>query len=205
MAGSRAARIAKRVEDIILALLLLVATAPLLLLVGLAIKLESAGPVLFRQLRHGLNGSDIRVFKFRTMYAHLEDRHALSQTARDDTRVTRLGAFLRRHSIDELPQLFNVLAGTMSLVGPRPHALGTTAGGVKLQQAVPRYMERHRVKPGITGWAQVSGWRGNLDTVEKALKRVEYDLYYIEHWSLWLDTKIMLQTIGLIFHDDQAF
>jgi len=116
-----------------------------------------------------------------------------------------VGAFLRRHSIDELPQLFNVLAGTMSLVGPRPHALGTTAGGANLQHAVPRYMERHCVKPGITGWAQVRGCRGNLDTVEKALRRVEHDLYYIDNWSVWLDLIIILQTIGLVLHDDQAF
>jgi exopolysaccharide biosynthesis polyprenyl glycosylphosphotransferase len=203
--GSRATGFAKRVEDIALSLLLLVATGPLMLLVSLAIKLESAGPVLFRQVRRGLNGSEIRVFKFRTMYAHLEDRHASSQTSRHDPRVTRVGAFLRRHSIDELPQLLNVLSGTMSVVGPRPHALGTTAGGAELDRAVPRYMERHGVKPGLTGWAQVCGCRGNLDTIAKAVMRIEYDLYYIENWSLWLDIKIIVRTIGIVLHDDQAF
>jgi polysaccharide biosynthesis protein PslA len=202
---SWAARTTKRIEDIIFALLLLIVTGPFMLFVAIAIKLESPGPVLFRQVRNGLNGWQIRVFKFRTMYAHLEDRHALRQTSRGDPRVTRVGAFLRRHSIDELPQLLNVLAGTMSLVGPRPHALGTTAGGVTLEDAIPRYTERHRVKPGITGWAQVSGCRGNLDTVGKALRRVECDLYYIENWSLWLDLKIVVRTIGLVLHDEQAF
>ena len=195
----------KRAEDILLALILLAATAPLMLLVSVVIKLGSRGPVLFRQPRHGLNGLEIQVFKFRTMYAHLEDTVASRQTSRDDSRVTWVGRFLRRHSIDELPQLFNVLLGTMSLVGPRPHARGTTAGGLSLELAVPGYMARHRVKPGITGWAQVSGCRGNLDSVEKAVRRVECDLYYIENWSLLLDLQIIAKTIRLIIHDIEAF
>ena len=195
----------KRAEDILLALILLAVAAPLMLLVSVVIKLGSRGPVLFRQPRHGLNGLEIEVFKFRTMYAHLEDTFASCQTLRDDSRVTWVGRFLRRHSIDELPQLFNVLLGTMSLVGPRPHAPGTTAGGLSLELAVPGYMARHRVKPGITGWAQVCGCRGNLDSVEKAVRRVEHDLYYIENWSLLFGLRIIARTIGLVFHDVQAF
>jgi exopolysaccharide biosynthesis polyprenyl glycosylphosphotransferase len=199
------AAFAKCVEDILLAFIILAATAPLMLLVSIAIKLESRGPVLFRQPRHGLNGLEIEVFKFRTMYAHLEDTLASRQTSQHDPRVTGIGRFLRRHSIDELPQLFNVLLGTMSLVGPRPHAPGTTAGGLSLELAVPGYMARHRVKPGITGWAQVCGCRGNLDSVEKAVRRVEYDLYYIENWSLLFDLRIIGRTIGLVLHDVQAY
>ena len=195
----------KRMEDIVLSSLLLLATGPFMLLASIAIKLESCGPVLFRQPRHGLNGTTIEVFKFRTMYAHLEDRLASRQTLRGDPRVTRVGAFLRRHSLDELPQLFNVLVGTLSLVGPRPHTPTTTAGGQRLELAVANYIARHRVKPGITGWAQVSGCRGNLDTVEKAVRRVEHDLYYIKNWSPLLDLWIIGRTIGLVLRDDQAF
>jgi Undecaprenyl-phosphate glucose phosphotransferase len=202
---SPVAEFVKRTEDIVLSSLLVLAAGPIMLLASLAIKLESRGPVLFRQTRHGLNGSAIEVFKFRTMYAHLEDRFAARQTLRGDPRVTRVGAFLRRHSLDELPQLLNVLAGTLSLVGPRPHAPATTAGGLSLELAAANYMARHRIKPGITGWAQVCGCRGNLDTVEKAARRVEHDLYYIENWSLLLDLWIIGRTIGLVLHDDEAF
>jgi exopolysaccharide biosynthesis polyprenyl glycosylphosphotransferase len=202
---SPAAAFVKRMEDVVLSSLLLLATGPFMLLASIAIKLESCGPVLFRQPRHGLNGTTIEVFKFRTMYAHLEDRLASRQTLRGDPRVTRVGAFLRRHSLDELPQLFNVLVGTLSLVGPRPHTPATTAGGQRLELAVANYIARHRMKPGITGWAQVSGCRGNLDTVEKAVRRVEHDLYYINNWSLLLDLWIIGRTIGVVLHDDQAF
>ena len=202
---SPAAEFVKRTEDIVLSSLLVLAAGPIMLLASLAIKLESRGPVLFRQTRHGLKGSAIEIFKFRSMYAHLEDRLAARQTFRGDPRVTRVGAFLRRHSLDELPQLLNVLAGTLSLVGPRPHAPATTAGGLSLELAAANYMARHRVKPGITGWAQVCGCRGNLDTVEKAVRRVEHDLYYIENWSLLLDLWIIARTIGLVLHDDEAF
>jgi polysaccharide biosynthesis protein PslA len=195
----------KRAEDMVLSLLLLLATAPIMLAASIAIKLESRGPVLFRQPRQGIGDAEIQVFKFRTMYAHLEDRLASSQTVRSDPRVTRVGAFLRRHSLDELPQLLNVLAGTMSLVGPRPHAPGTTAGGKSLDLVVANYMARHRVKPGITGWAQVSGCRGNLDTVEKVVRRVQYDLEYIDKWSVLFDLRILARTIGLVLHDNQAF
>jgi exopolysaccharide biosynthesis polyprenyl glycosylphosphotransferase len=202
---SPAAAFVKRMEDVVLSSLLLLATGPFMLLASIAIKLESCGPVLFRQPRHGLNGTTIEVFKFRTMYAHLEDRLASRQTLRGDPRVTRVGAFLRRHSLDEMPQLFNVLVGTLSLVGPRPHTPATTAGGQRLELAVANYIARHRMKPGITGWAQVSGCRGNLDTVEKAVRRVEHDLYYINNWSLLLDLWIIGRTIGVVLHDDQAF
>jgi Undecaprenyl-phosphate glucose phosphotransferase len=202
---SPAAAFVKRMEDIVLSSLLLLATAPIMPLAIIAIKLESRGPVLFRQPRDGLNGSTIEVFKFRTMYAHLEDRLASRQTLRGDPRVTRVGAFLRRHSLDELPQLFNVLGGTLSLVGPRPHPPAITAGGQHLELVADNYMARHRMKPGITGWAQVSGCRGNLDTVEKAVRRVEHDLYYIENWSVLLDLLIIVRTIGVVLHDDQAF
>jgi exopolysaccharide biosynthesis polyprenyl glycosylphosphotransferase len=202
---SPAAAFVKRMEDVVLSSLLLLATGPIMLLLGIAIKLESRGPMLFRQPRHGLSGSITEVFKFRTMYAHLEDRLASRQTLRGDPRVTRIGAFLRRHSLDELPQLFNVLVGTLSLVGPRPHAPATKAGGQTLDLVVANYMARHRVKPGITGLAQVSGCRGNLDTVEKATRRVEHDLYYIEHWSLLLDLWIIVRTIGVVMHDNEAF
>jgi Undecaprenyl-phosphate glucose phosphotransferase len=201
---SPAAAFVKRIEDIVLSSLLLLATGPIMLLASIAIKLGSRGPVLFRQPRQGLNGSAIEVFKFRTMYADLEDRLASLQTVRGDPRVTRVGAFLRRHSLDELPQLFNVLVGTLSLVGPRPHAPATTAGGLSLE-LVANYTARHRMKPGITGWAQVSGLRGNLDTLEKAVRRVEHDLYYIENWSLLLDLWIIVRTIGLVLRDDEAF
>jgi Undecaprenyl-phosphate glucose phosphotransferase len=202
---SPASAFVKRIEDIVLSSLLLLAAGPIMLLASIAIKLESRGPVLFRQPRHGLNGSAIEVFKFRTMYAHLEDRLASRQTLRGDPRVTRVGAFLRQHSLDELPQLFNVLVGTMSLVGPRAHPLAITAGGQSLELVAANYTARHRMKPGITGWAQVSGWRGHLDTVEKAVRRLEHDLYYIENWSLLLDLWIIVRTIRLVLHDDQAF
>lgn len=202
---SVAARMVKRLEDIVLSSLLLLASAPVMLLTSIAIKLDSPGPVLFRQPRHGFSGTAIEIFKFRTMFAHHQDRLGCRQTARGDPRVTRVGAFLRRHSLDELPQLLNVLSGSMSIVGPRAHPLGMTIAGQSLETIVANYMARHRVKPGITGLAQVSACRGNLDTEEKALRRVNYDLHYIENWSLLLDLRIILRTIGLVLYDDEAF
>jgi lipopolysaccharide/colanic/teichoic acid biosynthesis glycosyltransferase len=139
------------------------------------------------------------------MYAHSEDLGSSTQTSRNDPRVTRVGTLLRRHSLDELPQLFNVLGGSMSVVGPRPHAPLTTVAGQSLRRTVGNYSARHRVKPGITGWAQVNGWRGNLDSVEKAVRRVEYDLYYIENWSLWLDLAIIARTLGVLLYDADAY
>ncbi|WP_428484938.1 exopolysaccharide biosynthesis polyprenyl glycosylphosphotransferase [Rhodopila sp.] len=195
----------KRAEDIVLAIGLLVFIAPVMLAIAALIKLTSKGPIFFRQRRLGYNNRVIEVLKFRSMFAHLADADAHQQASRGDKRVTRVGAWLRKASLDELPQLLNVLKGDMSLVGPRPHALATTAGGLALQDAVPIYPSRHRVKPGITGWAQVNGYRGALDSVEKIVHRVNHDLYYIENWSLALDLKILWLTIKLIFADDNAF
>jgi Undecaprenyl-phosphate glucose phosphotransferase len=195
----------KRAEDIALSGGLLAFLSPVMLTIGLMIKITSRGPVFFRQRRLGYNNRVIEVLKFRSMYTHLADADASQQACRGDKRVTPLGAWLRRTSLDELPQLLNVLRGDMSLVGPRPHALATTAGGLALEEAVPVYPSRHRVKPGITGWAQVNGYRGALDSVEKIVLRVNHDLYYIENWSLGLDLKILWRTAQLIFADDNAF
>ncbi|HEY0181716.1 MAG TPA: undecaprenyl-phosphate glucose phosphotransferase [Rhodopila sp.] len=195
----------KRAEDIVLSSVVLAFISPVLLTIAAAIKLTSNGPVLFRQRRLGYNNRVIEVLKFRSMYTHLSDADATLQAFRGDKRVTRVGAWLRKTSLDELPQLLNVLKGDMSLVGPRPHALATTAGGLALEEAVPVYPSRHRVKPGITGWAQVNGYRGALDSVEKIVHRVNHDLYYIENWSLGLDLKILWRTAKLVFADDNAF
>jgi Undecaprenyl-phosphate glucose phosphotransferase len=195
----------KRAEDVILSLGLLTFISPVMLAVAIAVKATSQGPVFFRQRRVGYNNRVIEVLKFRSMFTHLSDADATQQTFRGDKRVTPVGAWLRRTSLDELPQLLNVLKGDMSLVGPRPHALATTAGGLALEEAVPVYSSRHRVKPGITGWAQVNGYRGALDTVDKIVHRVNHDLYYIENWSLGLDIKILWQTVRLVFADDNAF
>ena len=195
----------KRAEDIALSLALLAFISPVMLAIALAIKLTSKGPVLFRQRRLGYNNRLIEVLKFRSMYTHLADADAEQQALRGDKRVTAVGAWLRKTSLDEVPQLLNVLRGDMSLVGPRPHALATTAGGLALEEAVPVYPSRHRVKPGITGWAQVNGYRGALDSVEKIVHRVNHDLYYIENWSLALDLKILWRTARLVFADDNAF
>jgi Undecaprenyl-phosphate glucose phosphotransferase len=195
----------KRSEDVALALGILAFISPAMLAIAGAIKLTSKGPVFFRQRRLGYNNRVIEVLKFRSMYTHLSDADANQQVLRGDKRVTPVGAWLRRTSLDELPQLLNVLKGDMSLVGPRPHALATTAGGLALEEAVPVYPSRHRVKPGITGWAQINGHRGALDSVEKIVHRVNHDLYYIENWSLALDLKILWRTAKLVFADDNAF
>ncbi len=201
--GGRA--LLKRAEDIVLSFALLMFISPVLISIAIAIKLTSSGPVLFRQRRLGYNNRVIEVLKFRSMFVHLSDADATQQAFRGDKRVTRVGAWLRKSSLDELPQLLNVLRGDMSLVGPRPHALATTAGGLALEEAVPIYASRHRVKPGITGWAQVNGYRGALDSVDKIVHRVNHDLYYIEHWSLRFDLKILWRTARLVFADDNAF
>jgi len=195
----------KRISDLILASLALIALAPLLLTVALLVKLGSPGPVLFRQKRHGFNHNLFDIYKFRTMRNDAADHGADRLVTKDDERVTNLGRFLRRTSIDELPQLWNVLKGEMSLVGPRPHALSAKAEDKLYDVAVAEYAERHRVKPGITGWAQVNGWRGETDTVEKIQKRVEYDLYYIDHWSMWLDAWILLLTTVKVFTGKNAY
>ena len=195
----------KRAEDVVLSMGLMVFISPVILAIALAIKITSKGPIFFRQRRLGYNNRVIEVLKFRSMYTHLSDADANQQALRGDKRVTPVGAWLRKTSLDELPQLFNVLKGDMSLVGPRPHALATTAGGLALEEAVPVYASRHRVKPGITGWAQVNGYRGALDSVDKIVHRVNHDLYYIENWSLRLDLKILWRTARLVFADDNAF
>jgi Undecaprenyl-phosphate glucose phosphotransferase len=197
--------IAKEIEDRVLGGLILAMITPLMLAVALMIKLDSPGPALFRQKRYGFNNQLIEVFKFRTMYSHMTDANAEQLTRRDDPRVTRVGAFLRRTSLDELPQFLNVVRGEMSIVGPRPHALAAKAGSLLYQDAVKYYDARHRVKPGITGWAQVNGWRGETDTVEQIRKRVEHDLYYIENWSILLDLKIIVRTILGGFTGQHAF
>ena len=197
--------IAKRLEDTVLATLMLTVAAPFIALIALAIRLESAGPVFFRQKRQGFNNELIDVWKFRSMYQADSDANCEVQTTAGDARVTRVGRLLRRTSLDELPQFFNVLRGDMSVVGPRPHALGTKADGALFVEVVQRYAARHRVKPGITGWAQVSGWRGETDTAEKIRKRVECDLFYIENWSLWFDFWIILRTIPLMIWDRRAY
>jgi Undecaprenyl-phosphate glucose phosphotransferase len=185
-------RLFKRGFDIVAAILLGVLSAPLLLIVSILIKIDSRGPVLFRQTRHGFNNEPIRVYKFRTMVACEDTPHEFRQAARADPRLTRCGALLRRTNIDELPQLLNVLKGEMSMVGPRPHAVAHNQMFVGQIQGIWR---RHNVKPGITGWAQVNGLRGETDTLDKMQKRVEYDLYYIAHWSFVFDLQILILTL----------
>jgi Undecaprenyl-phosphate glucose phosphotransferase len=184
-------RIEKRLLDVFLASIALILLAPLFAVVALLIKRDSAGPVFFLQRRYGFNQEPFRIVKFRSMTT-MEDNAQLVSATRFDPRITRIGAFLRRTSIDELPQLLNVLAGDMSLVGPRPHAL---AHDQRYESRIAQYARRHNVKPGITGWAQVCGLRGEIDTEDKMRRRVEHDLYYIDNWSLWLDIKIMAMTV----------
>ncbi len=188
------ARAIKRAEDLLLAPLLLLLLMPVLLATAVAIKLESPGPVLFRQRRVGAGERHFTVLKFRTMHHACSDAGGSLQTVRHDPRVTRVGLLLRRSNIDELPQLVNVILGDMSLVGPRPHALQTRAAGLAFQDAVAIYSARHRVRPGMTGWAQVNGWRGETDTLDKLQRRVEHDLWYINHWTVGLDLLILLRT-----------
>ena len=185
----------KRIEDLILAAVLTIMTAPLLLLTALAIKLDSDGPVFFRQPREGFNNQHFRIWKFRSMHTNTCQETAITQATQQDPRITRVGRFIRRTSIDELPQLFNVLGGDMSLVGPRPHAPSTRAGTRLFPDVIHTYAARHKVKPGITGWAQACGWRGETDTEEKLIQRVEHDLYYIERWSVAFDLYILLRTV----------
>jgi exopolysaccharide biosynthesis polyprenyl glycosylphosphotransferase len=182
---------AKRAFDISVAGLALLAFSPLLLAVSLAIKLDSHGPVFFRQTRHGYNNEIIKVLKFRSMTT-IEDGRSFKQAVRNDPRVTRVGGILRRTNIDELPQLVNVLLGEMSIVGPRPHPIALNEA---FAERISPFSRRHKVKPGITGWAQVNGHRGETDTIEKMRRRVESDLYYIDNWSFLLDIKIIVMTL----------
>lgn len=184
----------KRLEDLVLVVPLAVLAAPILLVTACAIKLDSVGPVFFRQPREGFNNQRFRIWKFRSMHCENGASKPVQQATRFDPRITRVGRFIRATSIDELPQLLNVLSGEMSIVGPRPHAPSTQAGGKMFPNIINTYAARHKVKPGITGWAQVCGWRGETDTEEKLINRVNHDLYYIEHWSVWLDIYIILKT-----------
>jgi len=192
----------KFLEDYTIASALIFMISPLLLLICAAIKLESRGPVIFRQQRYGFNNKNITVFKFRSMYHGRPPEEGVPQTQRDDPRVTRAGRFLRRTSLDELPQLFNVLNGSMSLVGPRPHAV---EHNVQYAKIIGGYFGRHNVKPGITGWAQLNGLRGETDTKDKMKARVEHDVYYIDNWSIWLDLKILFKTPLVVFSQDTAY
>jgi len=193
-------RSVKRAFDVTLAASGLVALSPLLGLVALAVKFDSPGPVLFRQTRNGFSGRPFRILKFRTMTVS-EDGDAFRQAKRDDPRVTRVGRFLRKTSIDELPQLWNVLTGDMSIVGPRPHA---TRHNAEYQERIGAYAYRHHVKPGLTGWAQVNGYRGETSTLSAMERRIEHDLYYVNHWSFLLDLKIVAKTLQVIWSDEQA-
>ena len=195
----------KAAFDRIVAATLLLALSPVLLLTALAIRLDSPGPVFFRQPRVGYNNRTFRMFKFRSMFVDMSDMHASRQTSRDDPRVTAVGRVIRKYSLDELPQLINVLLGDMSLVGPRPHAMNTRAEGLSLEEAEASYAVRHRVRPGITGWAQVNGSRGELRTAAQVRARVAHDLYYIENWSLALDLRIMVMTALKEIRSKSAF
>jgi Undecaprenyl-phosphate glucose phosphotransferase len=198
--------VAKACFDRIVGAILLLLAAPVMLAVALAIKLDSRGPALFRQKRYGFNNELIEVFKFRSMYIDQTDANAAKLATRDDPRITRVGRFIRKTSLDELPQLINVtLRGNLSLVGPRPHALQAKAADQLYEQVVDGYFARHRVKPGITGWAQVSGWRGETDTQEKLQHRVEHDLFYIENWSVIFDLYILLLTPFRLFNTENAY
>ena len=191
----------KRLQDIVFSIIILIIIALPMLLIAVAVKLTTSDSVLFKQHRYGIDGKKIDVWKFRSMRVTENSDH-VQQAKKNDRRVTRLGAFLRRTSLDELPQFLNVLQGTMSIVGPRPHAV---AHNEQYRKQIKGYMHRHAVKPGITGWAQINGWRGETDTLDKMEKRIEYDLWYIRHWSFWLDVRIIILTIIRGFYNKNAY
>lgn len=192
----------KRLEDVLLSCVILLLISPLMLLIAAAIKLSSKGPVFFRQQRYGIGGEAISVWKYRSMSVCENDESNIQQAQKNDSRITPLGSLLRRSSLDELPQFINVLQGSMSIVGPRPHAV---AHNELYRKDIEGYMLRHLVKPGITGWAQINGWRGETDTLEKMEKRVEFDLYYIRNWSIRFDLSIILQTVVKGFFNKNAY
>ena len=192
---------AKRVQDVLLGGLALLAAAPVMLLIAMAVKLDSPGPVFFRQRRHGFNNETIIVWKFRSMRREAADPTAARQITANDVRVTRVGRLIRTTGLDELPQLFNVLAGEMSLVGPRPHAIGMKTGNAELARLVAEYAHRHRIKPGITGWAAIHGSRGAVDSAADMRRRVALDVEYIERQSFWLDLYILLMTVPHLLGD----
>jgi putative colanic acid biosynthesis UDP-glucose lipid carrier transferase len=191
----------KRLCDVVIACAVIVLLLPVLLVIALGVRLDSPGQVIFRQKRYGLDGKEIIVYKFRSMSVAEDGEHTYTQVSRTDNRVTAFGNFLRRTSLDELPQLFNVLQGSMSLVGPRPHAVVVNE---QYRRLIPSYMIRHKVKPGITGWAQINGYRGG-DDLESMTKRIDFDLQYLRHWSLGLDLMIILKTAALVWRDQQAY
>src|SRR5580658_1622720 len=193
--------VAKRVSDLVLSFLILLMVWPVLGAVAIGVKRSSSGPAIFKQLRYGLDGREILVYKFRSMTVTEDGATSYTQVTRNDNRVTPFGAFIRRTSLDELPQLLNVLEGSMSLVGPRPHAIAVNE---RYRSLIPSYMFRHKVKPGITGWAQVNGYRGG-DDLRTMTKRIECDLEYLKSWSMWLDFKIILRTFSLIWSDRDAY
>jgi len=197
--------VAKRCFDIVFTLLALALLWPIMLATAIAIKLTSKGPVFFRQKRHGFNNEIINIFKFRSMYADKGDPTGRAAVTKGDPRVTAVGRFIRKSSIDELPQLFNVLTGDLSLVGPRPHAILAQAKDRPFGEVVEGYFARHRVKPGVTGWAQINGWRGEVDHDDKIKFRTAYDLYYIENWSLWFDLKILFLTPFRLLNTENAY
>ena len=192
--------------DKIVALVAIILLSPVMIATAILIKLESKGPVIFKQKRHGFNNELIEVYKFRSMYTDRSDANAAKLVTKNDPRVTRVGRIIRKTSIDELPQFFNVLKGELSVVGPRPHALQAKADNKLYYEAVDGYFARHKVKPGVTGWAQINGWRGETDTVDKIMQRVHHDLYYIENWSILLDLYILFMTpISLVSKNENAF
>ncbi|WP_293908113.1 exopolysaccharide biosynthesis polyprenyl glycosylphosphotransferase [Phenylobacterium sp.] len=196
--------VAKRALDLTLSIAALIALAPLLATVALVIRLDSPGPVFFRQRRHGYMNEEIVVWKFRSMRVEASDYAAVRQVSADDDRVTKVGKFIRKTSLDELPQIFNVIAGEMSLVGPRPHAIGMLSGGAEASKLVETYAHRHRIKPGLTGWAAVNGSRGPVDTPGAVRRRVALDLEYVERQSFWLDVAIILKTVPCLLGDSEA-
>jgi Undecaprenyl-phosphate glucose phosphotransferase len=201
--GARQAWI-KRAQDLVVSSLGLVVAAPIMLLVAVAVKLDSPGPIFFRQRRHGFNNEVIRIWKFRSMRHDMADATAARQVTADDDRVTRVGRFIRMTSLDELPQLLNVLTGEMSIVGPRPHAIGMKTAGVESAKLVAEYAHRHRMKPGLTGWAAIKGSRGPVDTPESVRRRVALDVEYIERQSFWLDLYVIAMTIPCLLGDRSA-
>ena len=197
--------VAKRIFDIFFSLLAIALLWPVMIGTAIAIKLDSKGPVLFKQKRHGFNNEVVEVFKFRSMYTDQCDATARAAVTRGDPRVTKVGRIIRKTSIDELPQFFNVLRGDLSLVGPRPHAVVAAAHDRLFAEVVDGYFARHRVKPGVTGWAQINGWRGEIDNDEKIKQRTACDLYYIENWSLLFDLKILFLTPIRLFNTEHAY
>ncbi|WP_284758742.1 undecaprenyl-phosphate glucose phosphotransferase [Agrobacterium sp. fls2-241-TYG-188a] len=197
--------VAKRTFDIVFSIICIALLWPIMLAAAVAVKSTSKGPVLFKQKRHGFNNETINIWKFRSMYVEMSDPTAKMAVTKNDPRVTPVGRFLRKSSIDELPQLFNVLAGDLSLVGPRPHAIHAQTGDLKYTEVVEHYFARHKVKPGVTGWAQINGWRGEIDHDDKIKNRTAHDLYYIENWSLLLDLKILILTPIRLLKSENAY